>query len=52
MFENYKKEIIIARKKEQIGVLFLLYEALKKDFCDDKISPTDYFVLKKMILGL
>ena len=52
MFKEYKNEIEHARTYEQIGNLFLLYEAIKKDFYDDKISPVEFFVLKKMILGL
>lgn len=52
MFKEYKIEIEHARAYQRIGNLGLLYEAIKKDFYDDKISPEEFFILKKMIFGL
>lgn len=52
LFEKYKKEITIARNFKQIGVLFLIYEAVKADFYNDKITANEYCVLTKMIVGL
>ena len=51
MFEQYKKEITAARELEQMGVLALMYEAIKADFYNGKILATEYKELKKMIFG-
>lgn len=52
MFEQYKRAIIKARELEQMGVLFLIYDELKVDWVNDKITEDEYNKLRKMILGL
>lgn len=52
MLEQYKNEIMTAREHKLMSVLFLIYEAAKEDFYNDKITANEYTEIRKMILGL